>query len=439
MVMKKIFRGMITGVVALGMVCSFAACGSAPLTLTQEANVALSKGASENVGAYDSIAYYYQETKNDVTLNFETKKIQKVSFKYRVLSGSEYSLKNNVLTIKASVFEGETSGDKKLRVFVDDQYVEITLRVVSKIIYTTDDFNGIRNNLNGVYVLGADVDFANEMFWPIGKSVSSSESAGIFEGIFDGRGHAVKNITINALDYSVGEDSNSQGPSLGVQGDNGRNYNNGIFMQTSGNSQIINTDFVNVTVNAQGLSGAVAGLNGGLIKNCRVSCTLTSYGYSERAGGIAGINGSNDAPGKIENCIVLYAWEGNNPARGFADWNNGTIRNSYAALVSDYVFHMGYDHETGKIAPDFDYDDFITQDNFTTYGFGWYTTPALPGAAAWVNGVLTYYKGGDIINSDVVRKETLLDPANFSAENGWDTSIWNFTYGAFPTLKTQDL
>lgn len=100
---------------------------------------------------------------------------------------------------------------------------------------------------------------------------------------------------------------------------------------------------------------------------------------------------------------------------------------------------MGYDSETGKIAADFDYDDFITQENFLTYGFGWYTTPALPGAASWVNGVLTYYKGGDIVNSDVVRKEFLLNPANFSEANGWDTSVWNFTYGAYPTLKIQSL
>lgn len=445
--MKKTIRGIVVGALSLGLVCAFAGCGASPLTITTEPNVAVSKGISENVGAYDPIAYYYQEKNEDVAIRFETDKIQKVSYKYRVLSGDEYTFKNKTLTVKSSVFEGETSGDKRLRVFVDNQYVEITLRVVTKIIYTTDDFNAIRNNLNGVYVLGADIDFANEAFWPIGKSVSSSESTGIFEGIFDGKGHAVKNITINAHDYAEGENKyyeegvlvEIQGPSLGSQGDNGRNYNNGIFMQTSGNSQIINTDFVNITVKTQGLGGAVAGLNGGLIKNCRVSCSLTSYGYSERMGGIAGINGSTDAPGKIENCIVLYDWNGSNPARGFADWNNGTIKNSYAALVSDYVYHMGYNSETGKIAPDFDYDEFITQENFLTYGFGWYTTPALPGAASWVNGVLTYYKGGDIINSDVVRKETLLDPANFAESDGWDTSIWNFTYGAFPTLKLQNI
>lgn len=422
----------------MSAVFGLAACGGSA-TLTTQPNVGITAGVAESVGAYDSIAYYYMDEANDVKINFEANKIQKVSFKYSVLTGSEYSFKNNVLTVKAKVFEEESAGDKRLRVFVDNMYTEITVRVVTKVIYTVEDFNVIRSDLNGVYALGCDIDFANEPFWPIGKAVSSSGSTEIFEGVFDGRGYAVKNVVINAYDRSEGEDGSGQGPSLGAQSENGRNYNNGFFMQTSGNAQIINTDFVNITVNTQGLGGAVVGLNGGLIKNCRVSCTLnTNSDYSERAGGIAGINGSTDAPGRIENCIVLYSWTGHVPARGIADWNNGTISNCYAALTDDYVFHMGYDSETGKIAADFDYDTFITESNFTTYGLGWYTTPALPGALSWVGGTLVYYKGGNIVNSDVVRKEFLLTPSNFTEENGWDTSVWNFTLGAYPTLKIQN-
>ena len=126
------------------------------------------------------------------------------------------------------------------------------------------------------------------------------------------------------------------------------------------------------------------------------------------------------------------------PSRGIADWNSGVIKNSFAALKDDYVFHMGYDSETKSIPEDFDYDEYITLDNFTTYGLGWYTSPAFPGSMGWVDGELKYYKGGDIENSDVVRKEFFLDPANFPEEEGWDKDIWNFTYGAYPSLKTQN-
>ena len=436
--MKKVFKAFAT-LAALGCVFAFTGCGNG--TLTDTPNAGIEQGTSDSVGKYSNITYYEMERPDDVRILFETDKIQKVSFKYRVLDSGEYSFKNNTLTVKKSVFENETSGDKRLRVFVDNTYTEITLRVVSKVIYTTEDFNSIRTNLNGVYVLGADIDFGNQEFWPIGKSLNDKESTGNFEGIFDGMGYSVKNITINAYDYAEGEDESHQGPSLdGNREGNGRNYNNGIFMSTGGSAQIINTNFVNITVNCQGLGGSVVGANGGLIKNCNITCTLNTHGtYSERAGGIVGINGSGDAAGRIENCIVFYSWTGAVPSRGIADWNNGIIKNSFAALKDDYVFHMGYDSETKSIPEDFDYDEFITQDNFTTYGLGWYTTPSFPGAMGWVDGVLNYYKGGDIINSDVVRKEFFLDPANFPEEDGWDREIWNFTYGAYPTLKIKNL
>lgn len=438
--MKKFAKIAVAAALTVCGVLGFAGCDKAEGTLTDAPNKGVVAGVSENVGKYSAIAYYELDRPDDVKIPFETDKIQKVSFKYRVLDSKEYKFKDDTLTVKKSVFKSETAGDKRLRIFVDNQYVEVTVRVVTKVIYNTEDFNSMRSNLNGAYVLGADIDFGNEEFWPIGKSISDKESTATFEGIFDGMGYSVKNITINAYDNGEGEDNLGQGPSLdGNKGENGRNYNNGIFMSTGGSAQIINTNFVNITVNCQGLSGSIAGFNGGLIKNCKVTCTLNTNGdYSERAGGIAGINGSVDANGRIENCIVFYSWTGKVPSRGIADWNSGVIKNSFAALKDDYVFHMGYDSETKSIPEDFDYDEFITLDNFTTYGLGWYTSPAFPGSMGWVDGELKYYKGGDIENSDVVRKEFFLDPANFPEEEGWDKDIWNFTYGAYPSLKTQN-
>ena len=61
--------------------------------------------------------------------------------------------------------------------------------------------------------------------------------------------------------------------------------------------------------------------------------------------------------------------------------------------------------------------------------------PAFPGAMDTAQNI--FYKAGDIINSDVVRKEYLLNPANFPEEDGWGRDIWNFTYGAYPSLKIQ--
>lgn len=448
--MKKFAKIAVAAAITVLGVFGFAGCNKPEGTLTKEPNKGIEAGVSESIGEYAAVAYYEQDRPADVKIRFETDKIQKISFKYRVLDSKEYKLKNDTLTIKKSVFKDESAGDKRLRIFVDNEYVEVTVRVVTKVIYTTEDFNSIRTNLNGAYVLGADIDFGNEEFWPIGKAVEPSSveigedgkkvyhySDSTFEGIFDGMGYSVKNITINAYDRGHGEDEWGQGPSLGGEQGNGRNYNNGIFMSTSGNAQIINTNFVNITVKSQGMGGAVAGFNGGLIKNCRVSCTLSSNGWFEKAGGICGVNGSVDTNGRIENCVVTYAVAGGYTPRGIADWNNGVIKNCYAASVNNYVFHIGYDPETEKVPDDFDYDDFVNE-RLSTEGnidicFGYPTLVALPGSMD--NGI--FYKGGDIINSEIVLKEFLLNPENFPKEDGWDTEIWNFTYGAYPSLKVQ--
>ena len=463
---------MVSAVLATAAI-SMAACGNNGGMISKEPNVGVPAGVTEAVSSYAKTACYEQEKGNDVKIPFEADKIQKVSFMYRVLSSSDWSYKNDTLTVKARVFKNETAGEKRLRVFVDDHYVEIKVRVVTKVIYTVGDFNSIRNNLNGVYVLGCDIDFAGEEFWPIGKAAVANEdgnySSSSFEGVFDGMGYAVKNVKISPMDHRETEDGNGQGPSLGGnKGENGHAmgyaYSTGIFMTTSANSQIVNTRFLNISVECQGLSGPVVGTNGGLIKNCFVTSTLTAHKVEwsvENAGGIAGQNAGGDMAGKIENCIAIYSCPSGG-ARGIADWNNGTIRNCYAATVDSYVFHPGYDSETHSVPADFDYDDFFNElienkDIDRLFGndakgipsviSGNYTLPALPGMHGWDeygtitipngDGFRSFYKGGDIINTETVRRDYLLDPAHFAAEDGWDTDIWDFTYGAIPTLKIQ--
>lgn len=445
--MKKTGKILLTGLLAACTAFSLAACGGTGDMLSEGANQGIEQGVSESVHDYDSVAMYSMTDKEDVKIHLETDEIQKVSFMFRVLDKGDYSFRNDTLTVKSEVFENQSAGDKKLRVFVDNMYFDITVRLVSKVIYTVEDFNAIRYDLNGTYALGADLDFENQAFWPIGKAYEAesdgSYSTGVFEGVFDGNGHTISNITINALDYAEGEDGNGQGPSLGgVQG-NSQNYNNGIFMQTSANAQIINTNFNNITVNCQGLGGAVVGMNGGLVKNCFVTCSLYAVGDNgggaEHVAGIAGVNGSTDAPGRIENCLVVYRNNGSgNSPRGIADWNNGSITNCYAAAVDSYVFHPGYDSTTGKIDPDFDINTYFNETNFSEALWGYYTLVALPGSMD--TSIWAFYPAGEgkITNSEIVRKEFMLDPDNFSEADGWDRSVWTFSEGSFPKLIIQN-
>ncbi len=430
--MKKMLSATISAVIALSCALALGGCGGSGMLVT-EPNTGIGAGTSESVGEYARTVYYELDRPADVKINFEADKLQKVSYKYRVLGANEYSFRGDTLTIKKSVFAGETAGDKRIRVFVDDMYTEIALRIVSKVIYTPADFDAIRTDLNGVFVLGADVDFGGASFLPIGRDFSGNNKP--FEGVFDGMGHAVKNLVVNCFEYAGTNGEYQTGPNTGPQISNSANYNAGIFASTGGSAEIVNTNFVNITVNCQGLGGAVAGSNGGLIKNCRVSCTLFSRGECEKAGGIAGVNGSGDAAGRIENCIVTYTYGSGTP-RGIADWNVGTIKNCFAAAEDNFVYYPDYNYETGKRDPEFSYDHYLNSENWTQWIYTNYSLPAFPGTvdtSTW-----TYYPGGRIVNSDVVTKQYLLHPANFPAEDGWDNSIWDFTYGMFPTLKVQE-
>ncbi len=59
-------------------------------------------------------------------------------------------------------------------------------------IYTVDDLGGIRNDLNGNYILMNDLTFADgETFTPIGTQESP------FMGQFDGNGYVIRNMTID--------------------------------------------------------------------------------------------------------------------------------------------------------------------------------------------------------------------------------------------------
>lgn len=445
--MKKIAK--LIAPLALACLLLFAVVGCGTGTLTETPNAGIPAGMPEGLGDYDTVAYYSIADENDVEFAFEIDEVQKVSFMYRVLDSGDWSLSDGTMTVKASVFDGITAGDKRLRVFADDVYVEITVRAVTKVIYTAEDFNSIRGDMNGTYVLGADIDFKNAAFWPIGKPYTDDGEVAVFEGTLDGQGHTISNLKIDAYEYGEGENHYTeggadewQGPSLGDRVSNGDNYNNGIFMTTSANAQIENVNFVNIAVDCQGLSGPVVGTNGGHIRNCFVSCTLSSHAdWSERVGGIVGMNGTSESAGVIENCVVYYTLAEGKTPRGFADWNVGIIRNCYAAPADDYVYLPGFEYDeatdTGAVPEDFDINTYITAENVGTVGFGYYNLPALPGS--FDSATQTYYPAGEnkIVNAEIVRKEVLLDPANFSAADGWDSSIWCFQAGAFPYVRVQ--
>jgi hypothetical protein len=154
------------------------------------------------------------------------------------------------------------------------------------VINTLADFAGIRNNLSGHYILGANIDATGLTIAPIGSSTSP------FIGTFDGNGHTINGLHIVGNGIYVG-----------------------LFAEVGAGGKISNLGLTNVSVSApRGYDvGGLVGRNLGTIEN-----SYTSGSISGIAGNfVFGLNG-----------IAIG---------GVAGWNFGMIKNSYssAAITSD--------------------------------------------------------------------------------------------------------
>ncbi len=138
-------------------------------------------------------------------------------------------------------------------------------------ISTAEDLRAINGNLDGDYVLDGDIDLTDYLgggsWTPIGTENVP------FTGTFDGNGHSITGLYINA------SDSNYQGL-FGYVGPDGTVKNLTVSGSVSGSSYI---------------GGVVGRNNGGTIENCHNTVAVSGSGY---VGGVVGIN----LGGTVENC-----------------------------------------------------------------------------------------------------------------------------------------
>jgi hypothetical protein len=152
-------------------------------------------------------------------------------------------------------------------------------------ISTAEQFNAIRNRLDGHYVLEADINLSSYTnFVPIGTFEPASDApedaenpdmTKVFSGTFDGNGHTISNVTINQPEIYVGV---------------------GLFGLNFGS--IRNLTVRNVDVTGYYLAGGVVGMQGGTLDNITLSGTNTIKG-AQGVGGIVGVNF-----GAISNCTA---------------------------------------------------------------------------------------------------------------------------------------
>lgn len=190
-------------------------------------------------------------------------------------------------------------------------------------IYTVEDLYGINDNLDGNYILMNDLDLsgtkpggdwdAGNGWTPIGTSATNKYDWDQFNGIFDGNGYRIDNLTIYGTDTP---------------------RNLGLFASVSGTVKNLALNDVAISVDSCGDIGGIVGYNIGNIESCYVTGSIEC----DRAVNVGGIVGeaTGDYHCNVNDCysdvdIELSEDFGGNSG-GVVGLNyNGNMLNCYAA------------------------------------------------------------------------------------------------------------
>ena len=193
-------------------------------------------------------------------------------------------------------------------------------------IYTIADFNRIEqeNTVDGIttgnYMLMNDIDAAEDTteWLSLANYQQTKDTNGLkgFNGIFDGNGHTISNLTPVS---KAGGSANNVAPF-------GTIMKGGI---------VRNLAFTGLTLNNT-IAGGIANMNFGTIENCYVEATFTAFhtGAGNASGGIVGKN-----RGSVINCIaVVTAGTETNIANfgGVTGVNNAVANSDELKVVNSY-------------------------------------------------------------------------------------------------------
>ena len=198
---------------------------------------------------------------------------------------------------------------------------------------TGTDLQGMTTS--GNYVLGANIDASATSTWnsgagfkPIGQV--SSTSATDFNGIFDGLGHSISNLTINQPSYAfvglfAGSTGKIQNLILGGTIKGGTDV--GAVTGWNAGGTISNTT-ASAAVSGASVVGGLAGQNSGTINSVTDSGNVT--GTSGEAGGLVGYNSGAISNAHASGTVALSY--GVAAAGGLVgEQGGGTVANSSAS------------------------------------------------------------------------------------------------------------
>ena len=195
------------------------------------------------------------------------------------------------------------------------------------VILTRADLEAVDDNMSANYALGADISLSGADWIPLGGIVANGWSAEEFTGSFDGRGHAISDMTIHA------DEAWSEGGSL--------------FGWVSGGVKNVNICNANIY-----LSGAFSMDGVGILctrsgdarlENCYVSGTIhldfSSDGYATAVGGLVGYtwgDGSFSRCGADLKIITTGTTASGGAANvgGFLGYNTGLTTTSVVDVIT---------------------------------------------------------------------------------------------------------
>ncbi|MDF2097469.1 MBG domain-containing protein [Aquibaculum arenosum] len=247
------------------------------------------------------------------------------------------------------------------------------------------DLQGIAGDLDGNFVLGADIDAAATESWnggfdPLGDGTER------FTGTFDGLGHEVADLTIKRP---------------------GENHV-GLFGRSDGTLR--NIRILGGSISGDFYVGGLVGWNdGGVIKNAYATGEVSGNDY------VGGLVGLNDNSGTIENAYATGDVSGNDYVGGLVGLNlsSGTITNAYAtgkvpgtgnrvgALVGNNWGTITNAYATGDVSGNDDVGGLVGQNNGTIRNA--YTTGDVTGNRA-VGGLIGRNFSGAIGDSYAIGK-----------------------------------
>ena len=272
-------------------------------------------------------------------------------------------------------------------------------------IYTAEDLDNIRNDLDGKYILMNDIDLSGINWDPIGEDYKNP-----FTGVLEGNGHIIKNLTISSNDTNkvlglFGCTDNAEIKNVGLDNANikGVHRTGGIIGDANGTNNFVSNCFVTGDFSGSEQVGGIVGWGEGSIINCYFDGNVSG---SANVAGIAGcamygtkisdvyssgkISGDQNIGGIVgysDNCNIINAYTNANILGNIRLGGIGGSIGGANSSVANSIFDI---EKTGQNL---------------AIGSG-STTPT---------------------NTRGLTTDEMKDPANWQ---GWDTNIWDFS--SFP-------